>query len=281
MQRTPSTRLSLAIAETLPEVYVSIETKWDIEKVLDKRMNEDLKHYQYLVKYKGWSNVCNCWVNPADILDPSLVEQFELKRLQQVKEKQHVAAWYPFGEHFVVQWKQHPFFIVPYGGGQMNKFCVVGLNKSGLELKCKHAHHPNNPQHQVHVQIVKKEMTRLGLTIWNKTFIPIDQMPKNPTLPSPISIPSRKPYSTTKINLKGNNALNNIRLQLHQSSSSIPQEFKPNPPPKYCTCTTPSEQGTEVVHCTPYKVAPEALPKETTLWLHHGPPVTGRKAYVW
>jgi hypothetical protein len=78
---------------------------------------------------------------------------------------------YPFEDHFVAQWNKLPFFIVPYGGGQYGKFCCIGLNKQGNTLKCKHAHHPNQPQHQVHITLAMKKMKRLGLVISNKSLV--------------------------------------------------------------------------------------------------------------
>ena len=152
-----------------PNVYVSINTRWVVEKLVDKRHNEELRCYQYLAKYEGFKDVCNRWLTPGEV-ELDMVKKFESKREKQVAAKEHVAAWYPFGEQFVVQWKSHPFFIVPYGGQQINNFCVVALDKTGKHLKCKDTKHPNHPQHQVHVQLVQKEMTKLNLTIRNKTI---------------------------------------------------------------------------------------------------------------
>jgi Chromo (CHRromatin Organisation MOdifier) domain len=75
----------LAIADTLPEVFVHITTLWEIEKVVGKRYNEALQHYQYMVKYKGWSSYCNSWKNPEDIPYIDMVREYEEKRQDQIK----------------------------------------------------------------------------------------------------------------------------------------------------------------------------------------------------
>lgn len=280
----PPTKISLAITEGLQDVFISISTLWVPECVVDKRMNVALGCYQYLMKFKGWSMVCNAWYNPKDILDCTMVQKFEERRGKQVKEKRHVAAWFPYGENFVVRWKQHPFFIVPYGSGQLNKFCVVGVNKSGKALKCKHAHHPDHPQHQVHVQLVEKELSKQKLKLWKKKIVPIDFVePASEVEPESEQAIVKKPMSRTPIHLISTAELQAARLKLLDGSANIPQEFKPRTHPSFCLCTTEveGEGGVAEVCKTRYKSAPEPYSKATTLWLPHGPPITGHRAYIW
>jgi len=128
--KAPSHNISLAVSAILPEVFVQIETLWVDEVVLDKRKSTD-GSYEYLVKAKGMSKLCAVWKSPVNIMDPELVRLFEQKRVNQIKDKTHLAAWYPFKEEMVVRWKNTPFFIVSYGGGQFNKFCIVANGGKG------------------------------------------------------------------------------------------------------------------------------------------------------
>jgi Chromo (CHRromatin Organisation MOdifier) domain len=249
-----------------------------VEKVVDKRLNAEKNRFQYLVKYKKWGNVCNSWKNPEDISDSSLVREFELQRIKLVEEKRHIAAWYPFGEELVVQWHDHPFFILSHGGGQINKFCVVGVNRAGTALICKHAHHPNHPQHQVHIQLVEKEMKNLNLCLRNKIIRSAFDV--QPMVDSTIKVKwVDKPASTTPICLTGAEAAQVKRLAHYSGSSAVPKEFKPAGHPRFCKCETlVTAEGTEKWCSTSYKPTPDLYNKGTTLWLTQGPPVTDCRA---
>ena len=86
--------VSLAITELLPEIVVHAETEWEDEVVLDKRKGFT-GHYEYLVKSKGMSKMCAQWKQPGDISSAELVQEFEEKRVKQIRDKTHLAAWYP------------------------------------------------------------------------------------------------------------------------------------------------------------------------------------------
>ena len=277
----PSQTVSLAISELLPEVFVEIETLWEDDEVLDKRKSE-AGYYEFLVKAKGMSRACARWKHPKLITDPELVREFEETRSKQLKDKTHLTAWYPFKEELVVQWKDYPFFIVSYGGGQFNKFCVVGLDKTRTSLKCKNCYQANQPQHQVHIQMVQRYMTAHSLKLHHKTISSAYDLFLPPTVQDTTKS-LNKPVSQQTIHLKSVD-LAEIRRHLHQDSSSLPLSFTPKTHPEFCKCETIQQtpDGTNIaVFNTTYKATPEPVSKKTTLWLPHGPPITNRQAFVW
>ena len=205
-------------------------------------------------------------------------------------EKVHVAAWYPFGEQFVIWWKDHPFFIVPYGSGQINKFCVVGLDKTGKQLKCKNTKHPNHPQHQVHLQLVQKEMTKLNLTIHNKTICEKRVVTVEEGQEDRIQAgreeeeeekedESIKALSVTPISVTGTDLLHVNRRQHYLDSPALPAEFKPTRVPDTCKCDIVGEDGR--TSKGRYKPGPDLYQKPTTLWFPYGPPETRKRCYLW
>jgi hypothetical protein len=282
-KKGPPKDVSLAFSEFLPDVVIHIETLWIDEVVLDKRKREESNHYEYLIKPKWMGKFCAKWKFPNEVQDSELVRVFEEKRVQQIKDKRHLAAWYPFKEELVVQWKDYPFFIVSYGGGQFNKFCIVGLDKTRTALKCKNAHLPNQSLHQVHVQMVEKEMNRLGLCIHHKTISPANDIFPPAALKDTTRSLS-KPISQHRLQVESAEEIHKIRCQLHQNSSTLPIMFAPVSHPRFCKCETEmtdSGGSVSVVCQTGYKLIPDAVSKPTTLWLPHGPPITDRRAYVW
>ena len=192
------------------------------------------------------------------------MQEFEEKRVKQIRDKTHLAAWYPFKEELVIQWKDHPFFIVSYGGGQFNKFCIVGMDKKQSALKCKNTHQPNQPVHLVHVQMVEKELLKLGLKLHNKTISPATDL----FLPSAFQDTTKsltKPISQHPIQLKTAAELHLIRQKLHQDSASIPTSFTPKSHPEFCKCetTTLNPDNTHQVHYnTTYKLTPDPIKKK-------------------
>jgi hypothetical protein len=274
--------ISLAISDILPDMHIYIETVWEDEVVLDKRKSAE-GHYEYLVKGKGMSRTCVIWKHPKDITDPELVRMYEERRNKQIRDKTHLAAWYPFKEELVVQWKDAPFFIVSYGGGQFNKFCIVGLDRSRTSLKCKNANQSRLPQHQIHVHMVEKEIIKQGLRLHHKTISPATDL----FLPAAISDTTRsfsKPISQQLIYLTATDVLHKTRSSLHQDSNALPVSFTPKTHPEFCKCETrvTNPDGTfTITHSTQYKASPDPTSKATTLWLPHGAPITNRKAYVW
>jgi hypothetical protein len=244
-----------------------------VEQVIDKRLSSNDK-YEYLVTYKNYPKSCASWVSAKDIRNKNLILAFEEQRDQLMKEKRHLASWYPYTEQFVVQWKNLPFFIVPYGSGQLNNFCVVGLDKNGKFLKCKHVHNPNQPQHQVHVKLVQKEMAKLELHIGNKKFCSKEEMmtTENSEPSTNESIPKQRPISKKQINLNCSIAEGQMREGHFSSSHTIPTEFKPKSHPEFCQCQSDSKL---------YKSAPEPLNIAPILWLPLGRPVQDRKIFVW
>lgn len=269
-------------ATNLSEVYISLPIYED-EAVLDKRKSTQ-GHYEFLVKPKGMSTWCATWKQPKDITNPDLVKEYEEGRLTQVKFKNHFATWYPRREDLVVQWKNSPFFIVSYGAGQFNKFCIVGLDKTKKRLKCKNTHQSNMAHHQAHVGMVEKEMQKLGMAIRHKTIMATSVPSPPATIPVDTTKPVSKPISQQVIHLKTSDYFHNVRLTMHQNHDKIPAAFSPTSVPDHCKCETVQENPdgtTQTVYATQYKLASEPTNKPTTLWLPYGPSITNRKAYVW
>lgn len=271
--------ISLAVSDLLPDCFVSIAAIWIDAEVLDKRKSA-AGHYEYLVRPQRMTAMCAVWKHPRDIKNTELVREFEETRLKQIKDKTHLAAWYPFKEDLVVRWKDTSFFIVSYGNAQFNNFCIVGLDKTGTVLKCKKTHRPNQAQHQVHVQLVEKEMVKLQLKIHSKTICPINQT--TTTTNTPINSPINKPFSHSPIKLQTSDQLHLIRQ--HQTATSLPMAFVPSSHPTFCKCESLEvlpDAETLILCKTRYKAAPDPASKPTTVWLPSGPPVTDRRAYVW
>lgn len=166
-------------------------------------MNEELGHYQYLVKMVDLSKLHAIWMAPKEV-DQQLIKEFEDRRATETFQKQTAAYWYPFGENFSVRWKDTPYFVVSYGGGQFNKFCIVGLDKEKKVLKCKDASNCHTPRHQSHAKMVKELMMQSGLVVHNKTIVLQSTVEGLPSFvpdcsSSNNSIP--KPLSNSKISL--------------------------------------------------------------------------------
>lgn len=273
--------IALAVSDLVPNCFVSIEAIWIDAEVLDKRKSTE-GHYEYLVRPQWMSSMCAVWKHPKDISKTHLVQQFEEARMKQVPDKSHLATWYPFREDLVIRWKDTPFFIVSYGSGQFNNFCIVGLDKTNTVLKCKKAHHPHQTQHQIHVQMVAKELTKLNLKIHNRNFYPVDQIHSSSATANEIPKPVNKPLSQQPIKLITTDKLYYFRQ--HQSSATVPIAFVPPSTPQFCKCVTdiPTAYGEPNLVCqTKYKLAPEPYSKATYLWLPSGPPITDRRAFLW
>lgn len=67
--RQPRQSITLAAAEhfNLPRVEVVVEPLLIPEKILDKRMNETLGHYEFLVKFQHAPMLYNAWLSPKDL----------------------------------------------------------------------------------------------------------------------------------------------------------------------------------------------------------------------
>lgn len=273
-------RLTLAM---LPSVEVVISNDWEPEKIINSRVSSKTGKYEYLVVFKGTHTIFNSWKSTEDIVSEGLshmVPEYESKLTKLTAEKQHLQAWYEERENFVMQWRSFPCFIVPYGGGEIQKFCAVVLNKKGNSLVCRKAHHPDHPVHKVHVHLVEKKLTELGLRVWpDAKYIgpESDLQPASDTGVKKDHI--QKPFSTTPINIISGSQIEQARLEHYHKSPLLPEAFIPLKPPEECNCIEVDREGKTCKG--KYKAGPEACSKSTVLWLPHGPPVVGRKAYVW
>ena len=262
-------------------VYVSIDLAWEIEKVIDKRLNQQTDKYEYLVRHKNWSNRLDRWVSGAEV-SADLVHEYNQQYHKLVKEKRHIEAFYGLEEDFVVQWNDEPYFIVTYGQNEHNKFCIVGLNKAGNSLICKKAHNPGHSHHQVHIQLVQHKLEELSLRIWptRKYIGPILDVQLS-MIPATPNEDFKKPLSCTPIQILSGKEEGIRRLQHHFDSPYLPVEYRPKQPPLHCTCSDKTDAGGQPIYDVCYKAGPDRCSKPTTLWLAHGPPISDRYAYVW
>jgi hypothetical protein len=230
------------------------------------------------------SKLYNAWMSAKQIRNTKLIKEFELNLATEIVQKHYIAAWYPFREDFAVQWHNASYFIVSYGGGQFNKFCIVGLNKEKNALKCRSSKNCNNPRHQGHVKLVEKLMKNNNLIINNKQITNNDN--NNLTSSSiPSSLPTSlsliifpKPLSTTQVSLFPSTSAQAAFIQQLHDPFSIPMEFKPNSHPPHCKCKlTDGRLGS-------YKSMAEVLPGKANdyckVWLLYNE-LHGRKQYYW
>lgn len=277
-QLPPKQIVNLAVTQPFQNFVVEIEPLLIPEKILDKRLNETLGHYEYLVKFERTSKLYNAWLSPKSIRRPTLIEQFERKQVSEITAKQHAVSWYPFDEQFAVKWKEQPFFVVSYGGRQTNKFCIVRLDKTGTKLKCKTAKHPHNPRHKIHLNMITSLMKSHELVIHNQTIMTVQEAAATPIISTMQSIPTfPKPLSTSKVTIFPSKDLQDQLVKHVHDLAAIPMEFKPLSYPDHCQCTLP-EGG-----YGSYKSVPETMPgnKSCKVWLLHGPPLLGRKVFYW
>ena len=239
--------------------------------MVDKRLGECGK-YEYLVMYKNFPRTCASWVSAKEIPKKKLIEEFELTRDQLVKEQKHLAAWYTFDEHFVVRWENKPYFVVPYESGQLNNFCIVGLDTTKTKLKCTGVHNPGQATHQVHVKLVQAEMRKLGLQIADLVSLT--------TTSSAEKVEKVRPISQQQISLQTSTEVMVARNKLVHGTQALPTCFKPTSHPEVCQCETVTETG-EKVQVTHYKSEAEVMNIQPTLWLSFGAPVTDKSIFVW
>lgn len=270
--------VTLAAAPNFQDCFVDITPLLIPESIVDKRMNNNLGHYEYLVKFEATSKLYNAWLAPKDIHKPQLIAAYEKARQAEISHQQHPISWYPFGEQFAVQWKTHPYFVVSYGAGQFNKFCIVGLDKTGQELKCKHTKNKNNPRHRVHLNMVAALMKSKDLVIHNSKIM---SAASAATIPMHTPVSSKpffpKPLSSSQISIFPSPEIQKLLVQQITDPASIPIEFKPTTHPEWCKCTLPD--GT----LGKYKSVSEPMPttRPCKVWLLHGPPLLHRKVYYW
>lgn len=268
---TRGQQLALALDEGLTSVYVGIDVLLVPEAVIGKR--EVNNKYQYLVKYDKLSYMCNSWVPVDKIMNKALVEKFERERFTPVPHKEQTPTWLLQADDFIVQWMSHPYFVVPCGGGQTNKFCVVGLDKAGVSLKCKHTKEPHVALHQLHAGIVKREMTRRDLVIFNKKIIPKGEATDIPEEKK--KEPTRaKPYSTSPVAIQLQPAVIAKLAEIALRKNSL--ELQPPRPTGSCKCFNSPKNP----QCQ-YKQYPTREAQPVSLWLEAGAPVTGINLYYW
>jgi hypothetical protein len=272
-------KVALAMTEALPEVYVSIQTPWVPEKVISKRYSEKLGCYEYLVKYESWGDFCNVWTSPTDLEHcVHLVQQYEDLRNHCTREERDVEAFFPYEEGFAVQWKDFPYFVVPYGGGQWNNFCVVGLDHQKQKLKCKYTRNADVSVHLAHVQAVKKKMQQLTLCIHKGKILPAAQVAAMSSDEIHEDVPDvvlEKPVSKTKIHLLDGAS------GLEAKRDSWPVDLKPLTHPRFCKCESVGDSGP--ICGTEYRSEAERCKttKDVKLWVNDGLPLTDRRVWVW
>ena len=250
------------------------------EKIVKKRENTTEECYEFLVQFEGLSRTFDAWMKPKDIQNPGLIQHYEATVLTEIAQKTHIAAWYPFKEDFAVQWLNLPYFAVSYGGGQLNKFCIVGFNKDKSKLVCKDATKKENPRHQAHVILVDRLLQSKGLVAFQGNII--TEAEKALIISSVPSLPETtgfsKPISKTRLSLIPSTSVQEALKQQLQNPQSVPMEFKPKNHPEKCKCVLENgDQGQ-------YKTSPEILPGKASghcvVWLLYEQ-LNNRTQYYW
>ncbi len=281
--RSKSKPVLLAAAEVmLPSVSVMIEPLLIPEKIVSKRYNKSLGHYQYLVKFERLSTLHSAWLAPKKIRNRKLLDDYERRYSAETPLKQQAVSWFPFDEKFVVQWKDHPFFVVSYGAGQLNKFCIIGLDKTGLVLVCKGTKNRGGSRHLVHINMVKSLMTSKQLVIHNREIMSADQAAKIPKrTPSSTDSIFPSPLSTKPTSIFPSSTIQDCLIQHISSisaSTSIPMDLVPRQHPVHCKCILPEGLPGQ------YKTVPEPMSGnagQCKVWLLYGKPLKGRTVFYW
>ena len=131
----------------------AIEKTYEVEALLSKRFNEKKLIAEYLVKWKNWGHHWNSWENIENLLCEELLEDFE-KKLAKTADADVVVKAEPLQtpERFL----KTRYFVLAYGFGYKNHFCVVGPDRDGTVFRCKDVSHSSLPQHCFHVSQVMK-----------------------------------------------------------------------------------------------------------------------------
>lgn len=279
MSGVHSKPVPLAVLEDFATEVQSV-LEWEEDTVIGKRKATD-GGYEYLVKPKDLTAMCAIWKRPFQILDKTLVENFEMSGSHIASHTSYV-PWYTTRENINIQWKDYPYWIVAHGAGQLNKFCIVGLDKTGEQLRCKKTQNPNQTTHRSHATAVAEELTRLGLRIHHKTISPKFDL----FLPAKLADKTRsvtKPISKKPIPLTTSAEMHKLR-QTYMSPHLIPSSFRPSSHPRFCQCESQilhSDGTTSIICKTGYKPDPTPAARHSTLWLPYGKPITNLVMYVW
>ena len=234
-----------------------------IESILDKRLDAESNRYQYLVKFYKRTSLLSSWQSATSVPHELIVE-YEEQRARQIDLKRHVTSWFPFEEQFVAQWHNHPFFIVSYGAGQTNKFCVVGLDTKRA-LTCKHASDPHKSQHVVHRKLVQEHMKKHQLVVHNRSIMTAAAaatMSVSEESREPVAPKLTKPLSKLEISVQPSAEMQEILDTHHRNSTKLPTKLYPKAHPDQCCCTDPG----------PYRQFTQKV-TDGLLYLSSGPPV--------
>jgi hypothetical protein len=137
--------------KTITAVITPSEKEFEVQALVGRRVDEVRNKLQYLVQWKGYSEKYNSWECIDDLFCDQLIEEFERTR----GGDQSAAATLTVAGQLsrtdkVIQYLDTPYFLVPYGQGQFNKYCIVGPDANGTQMRCKHCRHPKTSHHLGH-----------------------------------------------------------------------------------------------------------------------------------
>ena len=150
--RANVTTIKPAVISTLKRSY-NLNNEYEVERLLSKRINEKKNIVEYLVKWKNYGDIWNSWQSVEDLVCDDLLSEFEQKfaaNSQSLPTADNYTLKQP------VRYLQSRYFVVSYGFGYTNAFCVVGPDKNCTALCCKGVAVTSVPHHTYHVKEVLK-----------------------------------------------------------------------------------------------------------------------------
>lgn len=138
--------------QAINQVMEEREDEWEVEHIMGRRVSTERNVIEYMIHWKGFDSSWDSWVLINDLHCDQLIEDFEGKK--ENSEDNLMATMEASGFiaptiDKVVRYLSTSYFLVPYGMGRINQFCVVGPSSNKIKMKCtsKHAnvaHHLNH-----------------------------------------------------------------------------------------------------------------------------------------
>ena len=228
--------------EQLTKTLEVSQAEYEVEKILGRRINSTRNLVEYFIHWKNYSHTWDSWVLVSDLNCDELISEFEQKKEATEDNLAHTlqaVGFFAPSSNTVVRYLDTNYFLVPYGGGKITKFCIVGPNKDKTELKCKHtkklmAHHAGHAK--LVAQALKNNL--LAPLTLEMVVSKIGQQKHTQSANKSLensNIEAKSSVSTSKIciNLK-EDIQENLQNRAHgQFKETLIPEQKP---PEFCKC---------------------------------------------